>query len=334
MPTIDIFNADAFGLVSLTGAVERVPYVPNYLGALGLFETVPSRTISVAVDRRTNQLRLVPTSRRGEPVTRREPDPRDIRDVRTHRIAKGDRISAHEVQGMRAFGTESELETVAGEVTRRMGRLMADMDLTWELHRLGAIQGVVLDADGTTVLNDWFGEFGISAPTSISFALGTAATDVRGKCAQVVRAVAKALGAPADVPVVGLCGDAFWDDLVRHEDVRDTFRYQEGAALRAGTAWMSLRFGGIEFHNYRGTDTASPVQIGTNDARFFPRVPGVFQAAFAPMESIEFANTLGRPVYAMTIPDRDRAFWVDVELYSYPLFICLRPEALQRGTRT
>lgn len=334
MPTIDIFNADAFGLVSLTAAVERVPYVPNYLGTLNLFEAVPSRTISVAVDRRTNQLRLVPTSRRGEPATRREPDPRDIRDVRTHRIAKSDRIAAHEIQGMRAFGSETELETVAAEVTRRMSRIMADMDMTWEHHRLGAIQGVVLDADGTTVLNDWFGEFGISAPTPIAFDLDVTATDVRGKCAQVVRAVAKALGAPADVPVIGLCGDAFWDALVRHEDVRDTYRYQEGAALRAGTAFSVLRFGGIEFHNYRGTDTASPVQIGANDARFFPRVPGVFQAAFAPMESIDFLGTAGRPVYAMTIPDRDRNFWVDIEVYSYPLFICLRPEALQRGTLT
>lgn len=334
MPTIDIFNSDAFSLVSMTAAVDRVPYVPNYLGTLGLFEAVPSRTISVAIDRRTNQLRLVPTTDRGAPVSRKEPDARDVRDVRTHRIAKGDRITAHEVQNMRAFGTETELETVAAEVTRRMGRIMADMDLTWEHHRLGAIQGVVLDADGTTVLNDWYSTFGISAPTPVPFDLDVTTTDVRAKCAQVVRATARALGAPADVPVGGLCGDDFWDALVRHPDVRDTFIYQEGQQLRAGTAWMTLRFGGIEFHNYRGTDTASPVQIDADEARFFPRVPGVFQAAFSPMESIDFANTPGRPVYAMTVPDRDRNFWVDIEMYSYPLFICLRPEALQRATLT
>ena len=35
----------------------------------------------------------------------------------------------------------------------------------------------------------------------------------------------------------------------------------------------------------------------------------------------------------MTIPDRDRNASVRIELYSYPLFICTRPEMLQRAKK-
>ncbi|MDZ3838713.1 MAG: major capsid protein [Rhodospirillales bacterium] len=41
----------------------------------------------------------------------------------------------------------------------------------------------------------------------------------------------------------------------------------------------------------------------------------------------------GLDLYAMTIPDRERNAWVKVEVYSYPLFICTRPEMLQRAKR-
>lgn len=53
----------------------------------------------------------------------------------------------------------------------------------------------------------------------------------------------------------------------------------------------------------------------------------------SPAEFIDFVNTPGREVYALTIPDRDRNAWVRVELYAYPLFVCTRPEVLQRAKR-
>jgi hypothetical protein len=45
-------------------------------------------------------------------------------------------------------------------------------------------------------------------------------------------------------------------------------------------------------------------------------------------------NQPGQPLYALTIPDRDREAWVKLEVYSYPLFICTRPASLGRARNT
>lgn len=36
MPTLDIFNNDAFSVVSLTDAINKLPYVPGQAGRLRL----------------------------------------------------------------------------------------------------------------------------------------------------------------------------------------------------------------------------------------------------------------------------------------------------------
>jgi len=75
------------------------------------------------------------------------------------------------------------------------------------------------------------------------------------------------------------------------------------------------------------------IGIPANKARFFPRgAPGVFQRGLSPADSFEFVNTLGKPEYARIIPDRDRDEWVKIELSSYPLHICTRPDVLVEGT--
>ncbi len=131
------------------------------------------------------------------------------------RLAKADTIRASELQNIRAFGSESDLQTVQQEVATRMARLRNDLELTLENHRLGAIQGIVVDADGTTPLVDWYSEWAISQAAEIDFALGTSGTDVRGKCGQVKRQMmvaAKGAWLPG-TQIYGLASDGFFDAL-------------------------------------------------------------------------------------------------------------------------
>ena len=232
---------------------------------------------------------------------------------------------------------------VMDEVTRRYAGptgIKAEIELTWEYHRLGAVQGKVLDADGSTII-DWFSAFGMSQDTEIDFNLDAdtpAPGEVRKNCTKVVRQTLAGLKMgsvmPQAIPIVGLAGDAFWDDLTAHKEVRETYlNQQEASDLRQGAAYEKLHYGGIDFVNYRSSDDGS-VGINTNLCKFFPVVPGFFQRALSPGESFEFVNTLGREIYPYIVPDKDRNMWVDVEGYSYPLFICTRPKALQRAKRT
>ncbi len=334
MATLDVFKQRAFHMVELTAALNKQPYLPGLLGSLNLFEARRVRATTVAVEQRNGKLSIIQTSPRGAPPRRAEQEKRDIRDFRTVRIAEQDRITADEIQDIRAFGSETEMMQVQQEVATRLNQLRRNVELTHENMRLGAIKGQVLDADGSVIKN-WFSEWGVSQPSAIGFGLGTESTDVRKKCNQVVRAMAKAaegLWTPA-TEVHAVVGHDFFDALTGHPDVKDTFKgWTAAAELREGMAFSAFRYGGIWWHDYRGTDDGS-MGVTANEARFFPvNAPGAFQVALSPAETFDFANTPGQEVYAMVVPDDKRNAYVDVEVYSYPLHICTRPKMLQRAT--
>lgn len=335
MASMDIFNGSAFNTTSLTAAINRTPFKPQMLGSLGLFEAVPVRTRTVFIDARDGGITLIPTSAIGAPPKELEPDNRTAIPLRTVRLAEGFTLYAEEVQGVRAFGSETETVQVQAEYLRRMARVRDDMELTHEHHRLGALQGKLLDADGTTVIYDFFEQFGISEPAAIDFELDTASTNIRGKCSQVIRAMALA-GRGAMVPgatVHALVGDEFFDKLISHPQVERTYlNWAAAADLRQDLTYQAFSFGGITFHNYRGTDDGV-VGVEADEAVFFPvGARDVFKKAQAPAEFEPFVNTPGLDTYAINFRDLQRNAWVRGELYSYPLYINQRPDMIQRGT--
>lgn len=340
MTVLNVFRNDAFSTLELTSFVERTPFQPTGIGDLGLFEPLPIRTKALAVEERQGKLVIIPTSSRGAPPVERTTEKRKARYFEAPRLAHADTIHAHELQDVREFGQQNVLQQVQTEVARRLAGptgLTASMEYTWERHRLGAIQGQLLDEDGS-VLYDWFEEFGVPRPAVINFAFGAASPApgaLRKRCNKIVREMARASqGAFMPTTTVrALCGDDFWDALVTHPEVVQTYlNWQAAEELRRGTAFQAMQFGGIEWFNYRGSDDQVSIAVASDEVKFFPvGAPGVFQVAYAPGESMEWVNTPGKPIYVIPIFDRDRnAFW-RMEVYSYPLHICTRPEVLQSG---
>jgi hypothetical protein len=344
MPTMDIFSQNAFSMVSMTAAINKVPYAPDFLGSLGIFEREPVRTTTVGVmidDSGT--LALVPTTPRGAPPIEQKIPARNLRNFTTPRIAIGDTIYAHELQNMPARTDMEAMQNVQAEIAYRLdgpGKLRSKVEATKERMRLGAIQGIVLDADGSTIYN-WFTEFGIAAPSAIDFDLdnATPATAIVQQATNIKRLVlrnAKAVTSGPNVRVIGLCGDAFFDALTNHAEVKVTYlNWTAAAELRERAPWTTFRYGGIDWVNYRGTDDNSTIAVATDECKFFPvGIPGLFREVLSPAETFEYANTMGQPIYVMIVRDKDRDMWARVETYSYPLYMCTRPEVLQKAVRT
>jgi hypothetical protein len=341
MATIDIFNQDAFSTVSMLQAFEKIEYQPKFIQSLGIFVPTPVRTEAVMIENRSGVLQLIQSDGRGDPISRRTTEKRAVRNLNTIRIAEGDVIRASEIQGIRAFGTESELMQVQQEVMRRYNGpagIIRNIELTWENLMLGAVQGNVLDADGSVIYN-YFTEFGVSQPAEIAFDLSAASPAsgaVKKLCNQVKRQMARAAKGASYVGVIGLCGDTFYDNLAAHSEVRGTYlQQQEATQLRSDSyaaVFDSFKYGGITWVNYQGTDDNSTVAVAATECKFIPvGGSGIFQMAYAPGETFDTVNTLGQPIYPIIVPDDDRNMKVEVEAYSYPLPICTRPEMLQRG---
>ena len=128
------------------------------------------------------------------------------------------------------------------------------------------------------------------------------------------------------------CGSAFFADLVAHKEVRETYLNTAAAADLRGRVADEVSFGGITFRRYRG---GAGFGVPTDRAFFYPEgVEGLFEIYHAPADTFETVNTLGLPLYARTIPDRDRDEWVRLEIESNPLPICTRPQVLRSARRT
>lgn len=334
----DIFNQNAWGVIEVQEQiVERVEFKPQLLGSLNLFSPIYSRSRVIGIADRNGALALIPTSANGAPLEELIPQGARLRTMEASRLAKGSTIYSIELAGVLALPFEDQTVEVAEEVTSRTAQIKDDLELTWEHMRFGAIQGKVLDADNSTVIVDWFAFWGIAEPTEINFALATEATDVRKKCREVKRTMRKAAkGAWTPGTKVGaLVGDTFFDLLVNHPQIKETKLGTERApTLENIEGYSSIEIEGVVFINYQGTDDGSTIAIGSEKARFFPiGARNAFQVGWAPASEFKpYLNKRGQEFYGLVLSDTSgRDEWDRVELYSYPLFICTRPEMLLSG---
>jgi hypothetical protein len=337
--TLDVFNSDAFSTLSLTATVNKLPHQPMRIGQLGLFDEKGERTTSVEIEEQDGRLTLIQSSQRGGPA----PDPlagkkRKMRNFRMFHFARDSKVFADEVQNIRAFGTESDLQTVQGLVGERLAELRPMHEVTLEYHRVNAIRGLLLDADGSTLLN-LFTEFGVSQQTQdFNFTSGT--LDVRNVCVAAMRKSEDELGGQIVSGYRGLCSAEWFDALVAHANVKEAFKYQEGQVLRDDLR-RGFRFGGIDWEEYRGS-VAKPDSVGGGNAAFIEAnvaylVPqtSIFITRFAPADYEETVNTLGLPLYAKQAPDPSGFNkYRQIETQSNPICLCLRPRAVIKLTKS
>ena len=256
MPALDIFSGSAFSMVALTDAINQMPFVPGRIGQLGLFREQGVSTTSVMIEEREGNLTLVETTSRGAPAVQHVANKRKARSLSVPHVALEDTILADEVQNVRAFGSENQLEGVQNVVNQRLSEMASKIDATLEHLRIGAIKGLILDADGSAVIYDLFTEFGVTAYTEVDFDLDNASPApgaVKKKCHDIRRKIEDELGVVPYDHIHAMCGPDFFDDLITHPEVEKAYeRWLDGAFLRQGQARGSFEYAGILFEEYRG----------------------------------------------------------------------------------
>lgn len=337
---LDVFNTDAFSVVTLTDAINKIKFVPGRIGQLGLFNESGVATTSVAIEERDGILELVAPTPRGGPGVTLDKSLRTLRNVSVPHFEINDAVMAEEVQGIRAWGSESVVETVQGKVAERLQIHSQSMEATHEYSRIGAIKGTVTYADSSTL--NLFTLFGVSQLSEVDFdldAASPAAGVLRKKCAEVIRSIAGVLEGVPFSGVHAFCGDAFFDDLIAHGEVRETYTGWTAAAelrqgyVQGGLSYGAFPFGGIMWENYRGSVGGTSF-INTDKCHLFPvGVPNLFRTYYAPADYIETVNTLGQRMYAKQYQMQNgKGVHLDAQMNA--LDICTRPRALVQGKRT
>jgi hypothetical protein len=338
MSVLDVFKTDAFTVQSLTDAINKAPFVPGRAGSVVNWQENGIPATSIMIEEIDGVLTIINPTPRGGPGGAIAKQKRTARTLAVPHYQRDDGVMADSVQNVRSFGQENQVDTVMGVVNARFAEHARDMDVTLEFQRIGAIKGIIVNGDASTLYN-LFTEFGVSQQSEVDFNLdaATATGAVRTACTGVVRMIAKTLGGVPYTGVYGFCSDAFWDALIANAEVRASYlAQQEASQLRTGTAYQTLNFGGITFENYRGgtgTEEATPF-IATDKAHFFPvGVPGLFRTVYAPADYVETVNTIGLPRYAKQYPmPNDKG--VFLEMQSNALSYCTRPRVLVKGKTT
>lgn len=341
-PVLDVFKSDAFSVIEMTDTINKIPYVPGRAGILVPWNDRGVATTSIMLEERSGVLTLVTPSPRGGPGQTVSKKKRTARTLTVPHFERDDAVYADEVQGVREMGQEQTVQTVMGVVSGRMQEHTVDMDTTLEHQRVGAVKGIIVDADDNVVYN-LFTEFGVSQEAEIDFDLDNATPAsgaLRKKCATAVRLAMNNLGGTPIAGVHSFCGDAFFDDLLAHPEVVLSYRNTDmSEVLRQGYVYPNdmkvfgaFEFGGIVWENYRGSNGATPF-IDTDKCHLFPVGPSIFRTVYAPADYMETVNTVGKPRYAKQFPmPNDKGIYLEMQMNA--LSYCTRPTSLLKGKRT
>lgn len=323
MPMVDPFTPNAFRLETLTASMNNLKYAPGRLGELGLFEEAGISTLDAAVEERDGVLSIVDIAPRGAPGKPTHGESRKIHTFRVPHIPQRAAILADEVQGVRAFGTENQAEVLQTRINERLAIMRRNLDYTIESHRVAALMGNYLNANGDSV--SLFTTFGVSQQTQAMGFSNSATSKTREIHQTVLEKIESALDGVPFSGVRVICSPGFWKALIEDKDVKETYLNTMMASSLRQDPRMEFQHMGFMYERYRGT---SAVKITDDKAYAIPMgVPGLFLTRYAPANYVETVNTIGLPYYAKGEAMDFGKGW-EMESQSNPLNLCTRPAAI------
>jgi hypothetical protein len=338
----DLMSAPEFADDQLTIAINIPPYQSGILARLGLFADTPIATTYAKIGIKDGELTIIPSRERGGPSNKNMGSKRGEVLVNVPHFPLDDAITPSDVQNLLVYGEDRVFESFGNVLNGKLIEIRGKHDATWAHMDWGALNGLVLDADGYEIL-DIYERFGVTQET-ISLALGTAGTDVAEKTRDVKARVRKELkGSPMSGMHI-LAGPEWFAAYTAHASVRDAYKFfanqgpnpnrdgLEDGFFHAGSViervdeefTVRLENGTLETRPAIEPDEALAVPLGTS---FFKRF-------ISPPDTIADANTAPNPTDKVFIStaERDHGKGYDIHSESNVLPANLRPQAVKRLT--
>lgn len=344
MPILRSYG-NAFELQDYTQEIAIIPTSWTLLNDVGLFSEEMLSTHTVTFEEQGKTLGLITDQVRGAKPLAGKDDIRKIHSYNIPHFPYADAIKPQDVQSKRAYGSATMAETEAAVLARKMERIRRNYDVTMEVSRFATLTTGNAYGPSGTITGNFFTQTGVTQ-TVVDFVLGTAGTDVVGKCEAVIAAMQdNANTGDVITGVVAYCSPTFFAKLIAHAKCQQAFQYYtatEGQLIqrnRAGSngpnnisgLYREFSFAGIRFIEVR-TVLAGQTLIPAQDVVFVPTgTTDTFVSYFSPANKMDFVNTMAERTYMWTYRS-PKGESVDIEAESNWLNVLRRPALVVRGT--
>lgn len=336
---------DNFQVQDFTQELAMVPNIRTPLSDLNLFRSESISTTSVTFEQTFGTLGLLSDVYRGGQVLANADETRKLHTYAVPYFKVVDRLTAQDIQGVRAYGSADQAETQAAALERKMTRMKRSALMTSEYAKFYAItQGKIYSPSGAVAHSSFYTDFGVTRK-EIDFNLEVSTTDVLAKAEEAIAHIQdNALSGDVYTGVVALCSPEFFAALISHAKVISAYTYYSSTqeplrnrlggdtSLRRTFDWAGVRWIEVRDGVHNGTTTTR--FIGTDEAYFLPLgTEDTFVSYFAPSNKLDLANTLGEEMYLFQRKNPNGES-LDLELEFSQVHLLRRPQVVVKATRT
>lgn len=328
--------------ISLQPLVEKIDKVSGFVKSRNLFDISYTDNTSIMFDKIENSVTLLPSAnRRGGDVSYGKDDVVSTFALPIGYFPWSDKITKQDYQDKRKAGTDSEADNEANVTAGKLKNGKLAMDQTHEYMMLETVKGNCVTPDGVSLAN-MFSLFG-ETQIEIDFLLGTAATNVDGKVAELKRTIAKnnTTGASINGLIDVIVGEEFFDKLISHSSVQQAYlnstsnvRYQE--TLSTYQEWGvsdMFEYRGVRFitysHTFKLPDGSTKEAVEAADGHALPNIDGLFRGVYGPSQNMDING--GAEMFAQEYRD-PKGRYKEIMMETSPLFYCVNPLVLVKVT--
>lgn len=330
-----------FEVQDFTQELAMIPNIRTPLSDLGIFRSESIATTAVTFEQTFGTLGLLSDVYRGGSVQANTDETRKLHTYAVPYFKVVDRLTAADIQNVRAYGSADQAETQAAALERKMTRMKRSALMTEEYAKFYALtQGKIYSPSGAVAHSSFYTDFGVTRK-EIDFNLEVSTTDVLAKIEEAVaHSQDNALAGDMYTGMVCLCSPEFFAALVAHPKVVAAYQYysstQEPLRNRLGgntTLHREFQYGGVLFREVRDSVNGSRF-IATDEAYFIPLgTNDMFVSYWAPSNKIALSNTLGEQMYLFQTANPNGES-IDLELEFSQVHLLRRPAAIVKATRT
>ncbi len=330
-----------FEVQDFSQELAMIPNIRTPLSDLGIFRSESIATTAVTFEQTFGTLGLLSDVYRGGSVQANTDETRKLHTYAVPYFKVVDRLTAADIQNVRAYGSADQAETQAAALERKMTRMKRSALMTEEYAKFYALtQGKIYSPSGAVAHSSFYTDFGVTRK-EIDFNLEVSTTDVLSKIEEAVaHSQDNALAGDMYSGMVCLCSPEFFAALVSHPKVVASYQYysstQEPLRNRLGgntTLHREFQYGGVLFREVRDSVNGSRF-IATDEAYFVPLgTQDMFVSYWAPSNKIALSNTLGEQHYLFQTANPNGES-IDLELEFSQVHLLRRPAAVVKATRT